>query len=927
MTTGAEAMPLPDDVSAACTTLSDDLKAVATRISHTQVAADTQTGVPGWSGDAADAYIDSVQKLGAHAREFAEVFAKPKQAILTWSEAVATARNTTVPRLQERYDQAQTDYETGIDNLNAEVRRRESAGEVVEQSEVDSRAETLKQTRDETQRGIVAEYETAMNSLDDEAQTAANAFTGASNAYLGEGTSRTRNGIGSVLFDDIPVVDGQAEWEYAQEIAPEIARAMRDEDLTPEELIAFQEKYGNLLNSPFVANALMEELSADELNKFAMRAAALDYELDYDHPDLVDTVLKEIGTTMVLSTGGINADPALAQQNEAFLAAHGGLLGNKGETMDILVAHQIDEYKSAGRTEYDYQDISDRGPMGLFTGYSIFAQLTAGAGIANPDLALGPQFYTANNGTSMADDIVAWDHESLEGARVATFGHMWAGRGTMLIGYDPAIRDPLHALYLLSDTPDSLDGGAGSEALRAAEQERLGAMRQFLTRDTPFNVGDNPMDMTRYLTGHRVHDHDFFGFQDGGEAFGSMLSDASAPDPNAKLTPPNPADYGDPNDPDFLEAQRLFREASADDERRAEIAANFLFGYEDGLDTNHDRWWWGDQDQDHGQDVFGKANASLRSWAGTILAPHIEGIAASLDEAAQHNGTVTGADGRHQIAFDNAMRDRLLGKNGFFTDIGFDNPEVNDNGTPNDKSDDYYVGGRAPATENLMLAAQSAYRADLAEAVQGIGGRSVDNVTDAWSPMMESLFTAPENASQEAIEALNARNERWQKLIKAGIGAVPFGDIVEGVVDNEATQKAAKYFIDQAKSNGVAPVLDSFLTTDGSNLVEKTTKESMVYDYMKSSLYQEVSTHGDFAGASISLDAYNTSLGASERFVDANGNVLPYDSMNPKQRTAFQKFIAENGDSIGYSGNSNYVETSVNNARQLHGDARIIHGD
>lgn len=927
MTSGAEAMPLPDDVSGACETLREDLWAVATRISHTQVAADTAAGVPGWSGEAADAYIDSVQRLGEHARSFAETFAGPRNAILAWSEAVTHARSVTVPDFQARYDQAQTDYENAVNALNDEVRARITAGEDVSQAEIDMRAGSLKGTRDDTCNEIIREYNTAMDTLDGEAQTAANAFIGAASSLIGEGSKRTRNEIGATLFNDIPLVDGQAEWEYAQETAPRIAAALRDEDLTADDLRAIQDKYGALLENPFIANALMEELSADELNSFAVRASALGFEPGSPESELVSTVLSEVGTAMVLSTGGVNATGALAQQNEAFLAARDGLRGTQGSTMDQLVAKQIQEYKDSGRTVYDYADLCEDAPYGEHAGYSIFSQLAGLAAQTNPDLALGPQFYTSDNGPSMADDLVAWDHENSEGAYANRINAGVVMPGVLLTGYDASILDPVHSLALLSDTPDSLEGGAGSEALQAAEGERLDAMRRFLTRDTPFEVGDASMDMTRYLTGHRGQSNEFYGFQDGGEAFGDMISDASSPDPKADLTFPDPADYGGSSDPDYLEAERRYREASADDERRTQIAANFLFGYEDGLDADHDTWWFGDQDQDHGEDVFGHANSKLRSWAGTILAPHIEGIAGSLDEVAKHNGVVTGAGGRHFIAFDRVMSQRLLGKNGFFTDIGFDNPEISDNGTPDDKSDDFYIGGRAPATDNLLLAAQSAYRADLADAVQGIGGRSINNVTDGWSPLMESLFTAPENASQEAIEALNARNERWQGLIQAGIGAVPFGDILEGAIDNEATREVAGYFIEQAKSNGVAPVLDSLLTTDASNAAEKTTRETMVYDYMKDSLYQEISTHGDFTGASISLNERHQELDTWDQFLDTNGHVIPYDTMRPEQRTAFHNFISENGDSLRYSAASNYVETSVNNARQLHGDARIIHGD
>ena len=47
---------------------------VAKSISHTQVAQNPVDGVPGWIGEAADAYTSSIQKLGSHTRQLPGVF-------------------------------------------------------------------------------------------------------------------------------------------------------------------------------------------------------------------------------------------------------------------------------------------------------------------------------------------------------------------------------------------------------------------------------------------------------------------------------------------------------------------------------------------------------------------------------------------------------------------------------------------------------------------------------------------------------------------------------------------------------------------------------------------------------------------------------------------------------------------------------------
>lgn len=108
--TAESMMPLPPDVVGVAEQAAIDIETAGKWIASTQVAADTASGVPGWSGQAADAYTESVQTLGAKARDWAETFAEPAKAMRSWADAVAVMRNTTVPGHWERHDQAQNDY-------------------------------------------------------------------------------------------------------------------------------------------------------------------------------------------------------------------------------------------------------------------------------------------------------------------------------------------------------------------------------------------------------------------------------------------------------------------------------------------------------------------------------------------------------------------------------------------------------------------------------------------------------------------------------------------------------------------------------------------------------------------------------------------------------------------------------------------------
>ena len=264
-----------------------------------------------------------------------------------------------------------------------------------------------------------------------------------------------------------------------------------------------------------------------------------------------------------------------------------------------------------------------------------------------------------------------------------------------------------------------------------------------------------------------------------------------------------------------------------------------MFGYQNNLE--HPAALPG-KDEHDGQRMYGYTNSRLRSWAGVIMSPHIEDVTISMGEPRETNDVVGGGGDRHQITFSSGMRGRLLKKAGFFTDLGFDNPAVNNNGTPGEANDDYYEGGRAPAIDNLRIAAKVGYENELHEAADGNEWDKVSKISRKWAPAVEALFTAPADANDQALRALNARNAHWQKLIGAGIGAIPIaGDLAKG--------EYSGWFADQARSNGTASILEAFLPTNNGNPAGVPDKQDMAEKYMSDAIYQKISRRGDFPAA------------------------------------------------------------------------------
>lgn len=913
---GADVMPLPPNVERAAYELSTDLARVTATINFTQVAMDTAAGtVPGWAGQSADAYNAEVTTLGTHTRELAGVLPVPINALRDWADAVKKAIRD-VQTLQERYDEAQSSYDKKIDQLKTEaattLQQNQIPGVIPDAVSIANRAADARHVCDQIQADAVFDYKRIIRLLDEDASITANAVRGPLDAYIDPDTvGRGRNAISTALFYDMPMVSGQASWEHAQRvIAPAIAKVIRDTDLTDAEIQTFQDKYGPMLSDPFVANALMELVSAEELYAFVGHLR-IDLSQNESIPETRSNIMRALGEAMVLSTGGVNLNsPAQA----SFERVRDGLLGANGETMSELVAAQISEYQNAGRTPFDkvYGD----------TGYSLFSQLTGAAAQRNTNLALGAAFYQEHDSSpSMAADMVAWDHEKGEGATAcwtAQSGH----KVGLIIGADKSIMDPLHSMYLLSDTPDSLCA-ASDPIFWTTEKHRLEALRTFLTSNTSFGVtettGDgklDPMNMTRYLTGNR-HDVDFSGFQDGGEAFGDMIADASRPDLDRRWTGPDPETYaGGKDDPLYLKDLAEYNAAAEDDLHRSKIAANFMVGYQDGLDGN-DGPLNGVAD---GENVWGHASSRLRSWAGTILAPHLDGIAKSLSLPPDSNSAVDSSAStqigmRSRVKFNASDASRFLGKGGIFEDLAFDTPAVVDAHDVDNPFDDEYAGGRRPAIDVLRMAAQSGYSQDLARANTALTHvdqiRSLKEAGTKWATLTNAIYSAPAEAEAAAARAMDRQNQLWQ----AGVGLV-----IDAISDaNFSDNKIVKWIVNQGVGQS-SNVLGLVFPTNNAAQVEPHFQHYNIVagQSMMEALYTAFADSGtlvDKDGNWIDLTTLIKDSPDVGRFVDENGELMPWNSMTEDQKSAFENYVSEHTD---YADVSTSLDSALTDAHNRH---------
>lgn len=915
---GKDVMPLPPDVRDAVSRLAEGYRYARGMIQSTQVYSCPAYRVPEWVGEAKDAYMESIRRLGKHTHGFAGVFVSPAAALGQWADAVDVAISKTVPELWERYDQAERNYQGNLQDLAERVRQETDAGRQVSAEEIADEKRTLLELRDEDQANILAEYKAAMTALDAVAGEVAGKFTAALDSFVEPGKQGARNQVGSALFNDIPVVDGQAEWEQAQELAPQAARYLKNSSPTPEEIMEFNAKYGGMCSNPFFAQALAQHVTPEDMTRSLVKAEQYRGRLAnrdaYD--ESLNSLSASLGSSVVLSTGGMNADPANAHDQEAFSAAKAGLVTDSGESISALTSARLNQWKTVGNTLYRSDGAAVGagqeylgGNYGHHYGYEYLGTLLSSAANSNPNLTLGAEFLNEKSSSggvsgSLAQDIVAFDHK--HGAEIAQYGGYGNWGQQLPPGGNRNATDPVESMLKLMDEPSSLHDGSldgvpqHQDSISDQNAKRLEAVRKFLTSDTTFDVNaedvparenkleaKGPMNMTRYLTGFRGNEH-YSGTQDGGDSLGRVLAQAA----QVESAPPPPEGVNK-NSREYLESEE-YRSWAARTELPAKIAGNFMLGYQEGLEIKNDLY--------NGQDLFGMGHSYLRNWAGAILAPHIAGIAESLelsDEEEAAEGGIPPAfslrdpQGKYGYVLNisTGLKDRIIGQNGLFTDLAFDKT-YDVNHTPENPLDDRTLSGRESALTTLQFAANQGYREDMRESLANRDINGFNLAQDRWAPLMHNLSTAPAGASEQVGAAIDASNNRWKALVSKGAGVIPVSSwIGEG-------REGLKWLIDQGKGTGLAAILDAAASEDHK---EKAIKESVsAHQAMEVSahrtMYQEISVGGYWGdNPENSPERYVSRMpwkdDRSKNFLKSDGTVIPYDEMTSKQAQHFRDYI------------------------------------
>ena len=774
---GASALESPKAVPSALEVSSHWKSAGSALVTNIQAVQNASVPAEQWSGQTAKAVAAEIKTMGGKVSSLAEKFPSPAGALETWNGQVNTAISE-VQGLQQQWNEALRAYCDEMERIDAKAAADEDYDPEPDRRK--ARTQIIA-----TQSELKGSYDKKITALSDAASDAAKTINDAINSVIApEAVKAGRSAVGAALFgSDTPIVDSAAEWQFAQEIAPKIAAGIKKEPMTAAEVRAFNEKYGHYLSNPYIAAAVSEYVSVDDINKAALSA----YKTGFDEYGVtVDSSYerfnKNLGSLLVMSTGGSNLSREMADSQASFTLMSEHLVGKDGAKVSQIIDTKLAELKTSGRELYTHPATGLRSEKALY-GYDIFGQLAGVAAEKNPSLTLGSGFYDQpTSGSSVFADMVKWDHDTNKyetALTMTTSMEEYQLFGSRNDESDMKIAqrfDPLQSVIRLSNSPDRLN--EVSQVLQEAEEGRLSALRKALDTNIDFDPsyrpnrigqpysGDEPMSMARYLSGWRGGaqngQHLFY---DSGEAFGEVIADASRP--AAPIFAPDSKDFeGGADSEAFKEAEQKYESWKEDARRRASVAANVMAGYQNGLDHKHS--------DVKGENIFGYKNSALRSWMGSIIEPYVYDLASEM-----HSSTDSGMNAGAgpdvydsvKMKFGRPLIDRFKQPGGLLQDLAFDRPKViNDGGTPDYLLDDKYEGGRKPALQVVQTAAYRGYMGDVTEALQDANYHSrmdaVKGATNRWTELIQETFDANPEKNTAIGKALDESHRNARKIVE-----------------------------------------------------------------------------------------------------------------------------------------------------------------
>ena len=852
---GVRALPQPERATTVGS-IAEALHHIAGAMSDTQVMTVGES-IVGWVGESAGAFAHEARHIQAAVRKTQEAIAGMVGALNEY-QSVCDSLTQQITFHQQKWDANIAWYRREVSQLSSQAAA--SGGQFPLVDAVDSVEvvkAALRARLDECQADEARSYNRTVEAVDAAAASTAAKLKAAIDAVVpsggGPGGGRgvpSRAAVGLALFGGTKgILAAQSRWAAAQADAPAAAALIDRTDgktgLPSQAAVRqFNATYGaRLASDPYFATMLMRHIGAEKLCVTGAKITSYGLMTD-SYRNQLKKYVSDMGAGLILATGGSSTTDT--GTTTGFKALDNALTVDGTKTVRQWRSDFQAALNKYGQTSYDYEFNRTKGDdlnhslSRKMYGYELLGQYLGYGAKAHPELSVGDHFFNGVDGkNSVAKAMVKWDAQhyknyDLNDSVVTSDTGKSAGKEAGMLA-DGRSWDYLQNMYEAMDNAPDKDPA-----------------RKFMNSTLEWKDGTETkqISMTRYLIGHRSVGekqdvYKTYWADDKGEALGTLVENLSG-------------------DTSKLESVNIARE--------------FIKGYNDGLERNHDKV--------AGQDVYGYKNSALRSHIGGILKEYTGDLAHELnDYTGVKNGPGASWDPRdkkYHLVLDKDLYKKLDSSDSkFFTDLAADKHVLKTMAieTMNKLANEYNQALNAKGNADAVLKTKEIIVSDYKGFLANLdNGQLKSDINEMKAPNSDirtvGKLVLPFKASlvggiiDYAAEHINS-DDGINKSQKHGI--VPFiKDGVNFVLCLSVTDKEA-----EAKSlhirDGVdrTAKLNEALTEFKRNFKSGIINDDIVIDRAPTS-------DKNLKEYTTKMSIYNSRLPDNEKFLDGNG-MLPVD--------------------------------------------------
>ncbi|MGC5627274.1 hypothetical protein ACPYO6_03360 [Georgenia sp. Z1344] len=466
---GADQLPLPDGSATTFMVQGTNVSRIQGRLQQTLLSDGSasqrlRSAFPeGLSSDAIDTELSI---LSGHVQTAAENMGGAGTHIWDVGAAFETCEST-IEGLQTEWDEVDTWFNNSLDQINTDPYYTDPAN----QRDKAEAIESIDLQRESRREDMKDRYDTALDTLGESMSTAASKLTELTDGFVPAAQQGSATDIAAAMTAGTTISDGSRRDHVADEQAEDAEELLEQAENGDQEAAQeFVDTYGDLVDDPYFATALMERLGTDGLNQASMQIMEF-IDTGEGYPELQQQyrdLFGVLGGAYTTSAGDLSGmDPSTREDTETWRD------------------QWLEDLQTSGREGYNpvtgepYEEGMDGTVM---YGYDIQSQLLA-AGLAGDPNASVARDYMETVGV----DMVEWDQWLTETyPHRSNYSHM--GNSMYDFGESPLgdlhptdpRRDPLHNLLQAAGRSEEATYGLLLEDIPAGDGQTQSIMEYYL---------------------------------------------------------------------------------------------------------------------------------------------------------------------------------------------------------------------------------------------------------------------------------------------------------------------------------------------------------------------------------------------------------------------------------------------------------------